>query len=65
MKLAPWLKQHEISLAAAAKSFGCSIHTIRKWLRGERTPRPAMQATIKQVTGGAVTGDDWLPTRKK
>lgn len=65
MRLGPWLKQHDISLITAAKHFGCSIHAIRKWLREERTPRPEMQATIKKVTGGAVTGDDWLPSGKK
>ena len=60
MTLKDWLAKNEISNKTAAKHFGCSIYAIRKWLRGERIPRPKMQNTIKRVTGGAVTGDDWI-----
>lgn len=61
MKLLDWLKDTEIDVHGAAQAFGVSIHAVRKWIRGERTPRPKMQAKIKRVTRGAVTGEDWVP----
>ena len=33
---------------------------VKKWLNGSRTPRTKMQAKIKKVTKGQITGDDWL-----
>lgn len=63
MRLAKWMQANDIALKTLSKALGDggSIFAIRKWLRGERTPRPEMQSQIKKVTGGAVTGDDWLP----
>lgn len=69
MTFAKWLQDNHVSFEAAAKLLAqmsgktCSVFAIRKWVRGERTPRPHMQATIKKMTQGAVSGDDWLPTK--
>lgn len=61
MKLREWMDKTDIDIYEAARAFNVSIYAVRKWLRGERTPRPNLQARIKKVTKGAVTGDDWVP----
>lgn len=62
MKLIDWLRDTENDIHSAAEAFGVSIYAVRKWIRGERTPRPKMQAKIKRVTRGQVTGNDWVPS---
>jgi len=61
MKLIDWMNKTDIDVFEAARAFDVSIYAIKKWLRGERTPRPKMQARIKKVTKGAISGDDWMP----
>ena len=61
MRLIEWMNKTDIDIFEAARAFNVSIYAVRKYLRGERTPRPAIQAKIKKVTKGAVTGDDWVP----
>jgi hypothetical protein len=34
--------------------------TVNRWKNGRRTPRPEDQRRIREITDGAVTGDDWL-----
>lgn len=36
-----------------------SIGGLRKWIGGERTPRPAVQIGIERATGGMVKPSDW------
>jgi hypothetical protein len=59
--LRQWMDKTDIDVFEASRAFGVSIYAIKKWLKGERTPRPKMQAKIKKVTKGSVTGDDWCP----
>ncbi len=59
--LREWMDKTDIDVYEAARAFGVSIYAVKKWLKKERTPRPAMQAKIKKVTKGSVTGDDWVP----
>ena len=59
--LREWMDKTDIDVFEAARAFGVTIYAIKKWLNGERTPRPKMQAKIKKVTKGQVTGDDWVP----
>ena len=61
MRLIDWMKKTDIDIYEAARAFDSSIYAVKKWLKGERTPRPKMQAKIKKVTKGQVTGDDWVP----
>jgi DNA-binding transcriptional regulator YdaS (Cro superfamily) len=37
-----------------AKLLGVSPDAVRKWMRGDRRPRPEMAAAIERVSGGAV-----------
>lgn len=50
----------DITIDEAARSFDVSIFAVRKWLRGERIPRPAIQRKIKKITRGDVTPSDWI-----
>jgi hypothetical protein len=59
--LREWMDKTDIDVFEAARAFGVTIYAIKNWLNGERTPRPKMQAKIKKVTKGQVTGDDWVP----
>jgi len=59
--LREWMDKENIDVIAVAKAFGVSVHTVKKWLRHERTPRPKMQAKIKTITKSLVNGDDWVP----
>lgn len=63
MTLREWMDRTNTDMLATAKLFDASIHAVRKWLRGDRTPRPATQAKIKKLTDGLVTGDDWINGR--
>lgn len=68
MTLREWLERHEIREETAARKiqelakgeYGCTVYAIRKWITGERIPRPKMQAIIMHFTGNAVTPNDWV-----
>ncbi len=60
MRLLDWMKKTDTDILEAAKAFDVSIYAVKKWLKGERIPRPKMQSKIKKVTKGAVSGDDWM-----
>ena len=61
MRLLDWMTKTDIDVLEASRAFGVSVFAVKKWLSGDRTPRPKMQAKIKRITRGAVTGDDWVP----
>lgn len=61
MTLIEWLAEKDITVPEAAKVFGVTIFAVRKWISGERVPRPRTQSRIKRITKGLVSGDDWLP----
>lgn len=61
MKLRDWLTEHEVSDEAFADMVGgVSPHGVKKWRYGERTPRPAEQRRIAEVTNKAVTPNDFI-----
>lgn len=49
------------NIKSLAEELDCSIHAVRKWIRKERTPRPPMQAKIRDLTKGKVGGESWVP----
>lgn len=66
MRLQAYLDENKLSLADFAKLMTadgittCSEFGVRKWVRGERTPRPDAMRRIEQVTGGAVAPADFI-----
>ena len=56
-----WRLKQRLTLAALAERVGVDLSNLARYERGERTPRPAVLARIRDVTGGAVTANDFLP----
>ena len=54
------MDKSETDILEAAELFGVSVYAVKKWLNGDRIPRPATQTKIKKLTKGAVSGDDWM-----
>lgn len=65
MTLKQWLSKNEIRPETACRHLGCTIFAFRKWLTGERVPRPRMQAKIMKMTAGAVSANDWIENLRK
>jgi len=59
MELRRYLSITDLSPIAFARMIGASEPGVRKWLRGERVPRPQIMAAIMRVTKGAVTANDF------
>jgi hypothetical protein len=60
MKLSTYLADNGISYSAFARAVGAPYpRTIERYAKGQRTPRPAMMARIREVTGGQVTAEDF------
>lgn len=61
MKLAHYLNEMNISHEQfAAEMGGLSISGVRKWLYGERVPRPDQLRKIAELTGGRVEPNDFI-----
>lgn len=64
MDLATYLSTTKGSVESFSQRLdGTSPRTIKKWVSGERTPRPEQQQRISEVTGGAVTPTDFIRVR--
>jgi DNA-binding transcriptional regulator YiaG len=62
MKLGTYLDQNKLSerdFAALLAPVGASEHTVIKWVRGERMPRPDAMLRIVEVTAGKVQPNDF------
>jgi transcriptional regulator with XRE-family HTH domain len=52
-------KPKKLSHAAFGEKVGVTQATINRYVRGDRFPSPDMIRKIQDVTGGAVTVNDW------
>lgn len=56
------LKEHIRSLGLSIEQYADRIdrsaHTVGKWVRGERIPRPEAQELLREDSGGNVTSSD-------
>ena len=59
MELRRYLAITDLSVIDFARLVGASEPGVRKWLGGERVPRPQSMAAIMRVTRGAVTANDF------
>ena len=61
MKLATYLAQKNITASAFGMQVGVPHkQTMSRYVRGKRFPPPATLKRIRDVTGGAVTADDFV-----
>lgn len=65
MTLRDYLATQNLTFADFGAKFAPPIseHTVKKWVRGERIPRAEAAVRIKELTGGAVTADDFAEQR--
>ncbi len=47
------------SLTDFAEDCGVSLHEVRKWVDGDRSPRDERKRLIEKLTKGAITLYDW------
>ena len=59
-----YLVRHGHTLASFGKLIPASAEAVRRWAEGERFPHPDMLERIEVVTGGAVTANDFMTTRR-
>lgn len=61
MKLAQYIADNNISLERFASEMGgLSVSGVRKWMNGDRTPRPDQMRKIAEMTGGVVQPNDFI-----
>ena len=61
MKLAEYMSTHSLSPEAMATLIGeVTASGVKKWVYGERTPRPDQMRRIAEVTEGKVTPNDFV-----
>jgi len=60
MTLKEYIKLHSLTPGAMADLLNCSEGAVRKWCSGERTPRADQMRTISDITGGAVSPNDFF-----
>lgn len=61
MKLARYLKENQLTPEQLAVLVGgVSVSGIRKWIAGERVPRPEQMRRIASVTNRAVLPNDFI-----
>lgn len=61
MKLAHYLIEKNITPEQFASNMeGISVSGVRKWMYGERVPRPDQMRKIADVTGGLVEPNDFI-----
>lgn len=59
MLLRTYLDRHHIGIKEAADELGEHYNTLRRWVEGERLPRPKAQEKIRTWSRGRVTPNDW------
>lgn len=61
MKLAQYMAEENLSPAQLAELIqSVSASGARKWMNGERIPRPDEMRKIHQLTGGRVSPNDFI-----
>lgn len=59
MKLQDWMKEKGVRRSEAAEAVEVSVHTLGRYITGQRRPRRNVLERIKRLTGGSVTADDF------
>lgn len=64
MKLADWMHTHHLTPGQLRRMLGVkSRSTVTRWITGERTPSARLLNEIRDLSGGAVTRDDFFDPR--
>lgn len=60
MHLRDYLTEKDLTPAEFAAEIRVHHDAVRKWLRGQRTPRPRQMQAIRRATRGMVTPGDFF-----
>jgi len=60
MLISKYISKQQMTVAEAARDFGCGDQTMRHWVNRNRIPRPAQMNKIAQWSKGAVTPNDFF-----
>jgi DNA-binding transcriptional regulator YdaS (Cro superfamily) len=64
MKLHQYIKENCLTQESFGVLVGRSKWAVRKWMYGQRMPRPAEMVAIREATRGQVTPDDFFDSRE-
>ena len=64
MQLNKYFELSTVDRKQFAENLGVHLDTVYKWERGERLPRREMLRQIFDITGGAVTANDFVGIRE-
>ena len=64
MRLGEYLQLADISQSRFAAQVGVRQATISRYILGEQVPSVPIVLKIRDLSGGAVGLDDWLPEKK-
>jgi DNA-binding transcriptional regulator YiaG len=62
MRLQDYIDGEGLTAEKFGNEIDHSVHTVNKWLRGERVPRPKQMQKIFEATKGRVTANDFMAT---
>lgn len=61
MKLKTYMTENNLSQSDLARQLNMTQAAVSMWVSGERRPDWASLAKLAQLTGGAVTANDFMP----
>jgi transcriptional regulator with XRE-family HTH domain len=64
MKLQDWMHINGLKDGNVAKRLGVSRATVSRLRRAKQLPKWDLVSKIRDETGGQVTADDFMPTRR-
>ena len=62
MKLTEYLDKKKMTVADLARALDVPHETARRYVNGMRRPEWSILRRIKEITGGSVEPNDFLPT---
>ena len=60
MQLRAYLTETKTSMTSLAALLGVGVSTVHGWASGRRSPSLIVVQRLRDLTGGAVTVDDWV-----
>lgn len=60
MHIKDYIESKNMTVAQAARDFGCTDQSMRYWVSGQRTPRPPKMLALIRWSDGKITAEDFL-----
>lgn len=59
MHIKEYIESKEMTVAEAARDFGCTDQAMRYWVKGSRIPRHEQMLRIVEWSGGTISPGDF------